>query len=66
MTGLVSENENDYFDFAPLFDIIVSTEPNEIHCHDLTEESIVILSSLENLKSKRIYKRYQKKYMHYV
>ena len=68
MTGDVSENgdQYDHFDFDNLFDVLCSTDPSDMRRHGLIEESIYLLSSPENEKSKKIYERHQKTYLDYA
>ena len=67
MTETVPPTEavDDPFDFDCLFDVLWDSDANDMRKHGLSEQSIFLLSSPENLKSKRIYERHQKKYIDY-
>ena len=55
--------EDDGFDIKCLFDLMWDNERNDMMSHGLSEESIFLLSSPENAKSKKIYERHQKRYV---
>ena len=56
----------DTFDFDTLFDLMWDMDGNDMRRCGLTEESIFLLSSPENEKSKKIYENHQKKYLQYA
>ena len=50
----MSPDDFDVFDFDCMFDPMQDTDGNEMRCRSLTEESIFLLSSPEDMKSKKI------------
>ena len=55
-----------YFEFDNMLDILFDIDKPEMERNGLTEQSIHLLSSPENKKSKAIYERHQSKFLEYM
>ena len=53
------------FDFENMFDVTFEMSNIKMTCSGLSEESLHLLSTPENEKSRKIYEKYQKKYLDY-
>ena len=62
----IAPNASEAFDLDCLFDIMWDTDGNDMRRQGLSEESIFMLSSPENVKSKKIYENHQKKFLKYA
>ena len=60
------EDLNDKFLMDSLMDVLLDTERGSIEDEGLSEDSLLLLSSPENKKSREIYVRYQKFFKNYI
>ena len=56
----------DVFDWSSMYDLLWDINSNEMKRSGLSLESVLLLASPENLKSKNIYERHQKRYLQWA
>ena len=61
-----TKEKDEIFEFDSMFDVLFDSDRATMTRAGLTEESIALLSSPENDKSKKIYQRHQERYIDYV
>lgn len=58
--------KDDEIELDHLYDIMYDFDRQEMNCQGLTEDSIMLLSSSENEKIKKLYSRYQGYFLDYI